>query len=112
MKKPIIPKFYQKVYQVVKKVPKGRVLTSQDVAKLAGSPGASRAVGTAMKNNPDMSTVPCHRVVGSDGRMHGYAFGGESVKINTLKKEKVQFQGTKVDLTASRWKIKNHRNKE
>ncbi len=69
--------FTQKVYDVVKKIPKGKVLTYQEVAQLAGSPRAARAVGTAMKNNPDRSIVPCHRVVGSGGTMNGYAFGGE-----------------------------------
>lgn len=94
--------FYEKIYEIVKQIPEGKVLTYQDVAKLAGSPGASRAVGTAMKNNPDKSLIPCHRVVGSDGRMHGYAFGGEKVKIEILKKEGVKFIGDKVDLKVSK----------
>jgi methylated-DNA-protein-cysteine methyltransferase related protein len=95
--------FYQKVYEVVKQIPEGKVLTYGDVAKLAGSPGASRAVGSAMKSNPDKSIIPCHRVVGSNGDMHGYAFGGESVKIEILKKEGVFFKKSKVDLTKSKW---------
>lgn len=111
--------FSQKVYDIVKQIPPGKVLTYQDVAKLAGSPKASRAVGSAMKNNPDESSlhsrenllkgihksiIPCHRVVGSNGAMHGFAFGGESVKIEILKKEGVVFKGDKVDLNLSRWK--------
>lgn len=95
--------FYQKVYDVVSKIPKGKVLTYGDVARLAGSPGASRAVGTAMKLNPNLVICPCHRVVGSDGKMHGYANGGESVKIQILKGEGVQFEGDRVDLSLSRW---------
>lgn len=98
--------FTEKVYDVVKKIPVGKVLTYSDVARLAGNPGAARAVGTAMKNNPDMSIIPCHRVVGSDGKMHGYAFGGESVKVSLLKKEDVAMNGTTVDLKKSRWKKK------
>ncbi len=94
--------FSEKVYEVVKNIPKGKVLTYQDVAKLAGSPGASRAVGSAMKNNPDKTIIPCHRVVGSDGGMHGYAFGGEKVKREILKKEGVLIKGNKVDLIKSR----------
>lgn len=97
--------FYQKVYEVVKKIPKGKVLTYQDVARIAGSERASRAVGTAMKNNPDKSIIPCHRVVGSDGSMHGYAFGGESVKIEMLKKEGVEVKGKRVNLEVSRLKF-------
>jgi len=95
--------FYQKVYEIVKQIPKGKVLTYQDVARLAGSPGASRAVGTAMKNNPNNKIIPCHRVVGSGGKMHGYAFGGELTKIEILRDEGVQFKSGKVDLAVSRW---------
>lgn len=96
--------FYQKVYNVVEKIPNGKVLTYADVARLAGSLGAFRAVGTAMKLNPNFIVCPCHRVVGSDGRMHGYANGGEAAKIALLIKEGVRFKGKKVDLSASRWK--------
>ena len=89
--------FTERVYDIVAKIPKGGVLTYKQVAKLAGSPGAFRAVGSAMRNNPDKAKIPCHRVVGSDGGMHGYAFGGESVKIKILKEEGVKFKGEKVD---------------
>ena len=98
--------FTEKVYDVVKKIPAGKVLTYGDVARLAGNPGAARAVGSAMKHNPDMSIIPCHRVVGSDGKMLGYAFGGESVKVSMLKKEGVEMKGNKVDLGKSGWKKK------
>ena len=96
--------FYEKVYKVVSEIPKGKVLTYKDVARLAGSPGAFRAVGTAMKNNPNLVVCPCHRVVGSDGKMHGYANGGERMKLEMLKKEGVMFKGDRVDLKLSRWK--------
>lgn len=97
--------FYTQVYAVVRQIPRGKVATYQDIAKLAGSPGASRAVGTAMKNNPDMRTIPCHRVVGSDGKMHGYSAGkGITSKIHLLKTEGVVFSGDKVKLNAFRWK--------
>lgn len=97
--------FFQRVYEIVKQIPSGKVLTYQDVARLAGSPGASRAVGTAMKNNPDKNIIPCHRVVGSGGKMHGYAFGGESIKVELLAKEGVRFKSGKVDLEFSRWEF-------
>lgn len=99
------PRFKEKVYEVVAKIPKGKVATYKQVAALAGSAGAARAVGTLMKNNPDMSKVPCHRVVGSDGAMHGYAFGeGEATKIEKLKEEGVRFRDAlRVDLEASGW---------
>ena len=92
------------MYKVVRRIPKSKVLTYADVARLAGSPGAFRAVGTAMKNNPNLIVCPCHRVVGSEGKMHGYANGGESVKAEMLKKEGVRFRGNMVDLGLSRWK--------
>lgn len=95
--------FYQRVYEVVKKIPPGKVLTYQDVARLAGSLHAARAVGTAMKTNPDNRVIPCHRVVGSDGSMHGYAFGGINIKMETLKTEGAVFKGNKIDLEMSRW---------
>ncbi len=63
--------FKTKVIKVVKKIPKGKVLTYGQVAKLAGYPGAARAVGTVMANNQD-SSIPCHRVVKADGTIGGY----------------------------------------
>jgi O-6-methylguanine DNA methyltransferase len=89
--------FFSRVYNVVKEIPAGHVLTYKQVAELAGSPRAFRAVGTAMRNNPDMKNIPCHRVVGSDGRMHGYSAGeGISTKIQKLKGEGVAFNGNRV----------------
>lgn len=95
--------FFEKVYEIVKKISAGKVSTYKDIARLAGSPNASRAVGCAMKNNPDKSIIPCHRILGADGSMHGYAFGGVLVKINMLKGEGVFFRGDFVDLSKSRW---------
>jgi len=91
--------FYSKIYRVVKKIPKGKVLTYKQVAKLAGSPKAYRAVGSAMRLNPDIKNIPCHRVVGSDGKMHGYSAGqGIKTKIKLLKKEGIAFKGNRVDI--------------
>lgn len=96
--------FFAKVYDIVAAIPVGSVATYKDIAVMAGSPGAARAVGTAMKNNPNMSKIPCHRVVGSDGKMHGYSFGdGISQKMKMLVKEGVKLKGNKVDLKTSRW---------
>jgi O-6-methylguanine DNA methyltransferase len=97
--------FQSKVYEIVKKIPKGKVATYKTVARLAGNIGASRAVGTAMKNNPDLKTIPCHRVVGSDGRMRGYSAGkGIFTKIQLLKSEGVSFIEDRVLLNDSGWK--------
>ena len=96
--------FFSKVYEIVKRIPPGKVATYKTIAKLAGSPGAARAVGSAMKNNPDLKTIPCHRVVGSDGKMHGYSAGqGISTKIQMLKKEGVSLKDNRVFLAVSGW---------
>ncbi len=94
--------FQEKVHKLVQKIPKGKVATYGQIAKLAGSPGASRAVGMCMKNNLDTKVTPCHRVVASNGALTGYAYGGVKKKKEILKKEGVVFKGDKVDLAISR----------
>lgn len=79
--------FRGKVYNIVKKIPLGRVLTYKDVARLAGSPKAFRAVGDILNKNFD-SKIPCHRVIRSDGKVGGYNRGGQKKKIELLKKER------------------------
>lgn len=97
--------FKEKVYFVVKKIPRGKVATYKQVARLAGNPKAYRAVGTAMRHNPDMKTVPCHRVVGSDGTMHGYSgLGGLKKKIEKLKNEGVVMNKNRAILKISQWR--------
>lgn len=70
---------------VVKKIPKGKVLTYKEVARLAGNTKASRAVGNILNKNHDKS-IPCHRVIRSDGKLGGYN-RGEEIKVRILKKE-------------------------
>lgn len=83
----------EKVYEIVSKIPKGKVMTYAQVAKLAGKPKASRAVGNILNMNNDPKNIPCHRVVRSDGSIGGYAFGGGKAKMAKLKKEGVKFRG-------------------
>jgi O-6-methylguanine DNA methyltransferase len=78
--------FMRKVFDVVKKIPKGQVMTYAMVAKKAGVPGASRAVGTALSKNYDPK-IPCHRVIRSDGKIGHYNRGGPLAKRAILKKE-------------------------
>lgn len=78
--------FKEKVQNIVRNIPKGKVLTYKEVAKRAGSINASRAVGNIMKANFDPK-IPCHRVIRSDGKMGGYNRGGIIKKIAILKKE-------------------------
>lgn len=78
--------FAEKVRDIVRKIPKGKTMTYGTVAKLAGSPGAARAVGTIMAANYDL-TVPCHRVIRSDGKIGEYNRGGPAAKRALLVKE-------------------------
>jgi methylated-DNA-[protein]-cysteine S-methyltransferase len=80
--------FQRKVYEAVKKIPKGKTLTYKQVAKLAGFPRACRAVGNALNKNRN-SEIPCHRVIRSDGKIGGYNRRNNK-KIFLLKKEGVK----------------------
>ena len=71
--------FQKAVYDVVKKIPKGNVLTYKEVAIKAGRPRAYRAVGNILNKNYDKS-IPCHRVIKSDGSIGGYNGGNEKKK--------------------------------
>lgn len=68
--------FRDRVHMVVRSIPRGSTLTYKEVAVLAGNPGAARAVGAVLKTNYD-PTIPCHRVVRSDGTAGGYNRGVE-----------------------------------
>lgn len=78
--------FTERVYDVVRKIPKGKTMTYGQVAAAIGQPGASRAVGNALNKNRDLKNIPCHRVIRSDGSIGGYAFGAKK-KIAILKRE-------------------------
>lgn len=79
--------FSQKVYEVVRKIPAGQTLTYKEVAERAGSPKAFRAVGNILSKNYDQS-IPCHRVIRSDGKSGGYNRGAAE-KVRILKVEKI-----------------------
>ncbi len=78
--------FKEKVFEVVREIPKSSVLTYKEVAKRAGSPRAFRAVGNILNTNYDPE-IPCHRVVRSDGKIGGYN-RGERLKVRKLQAEK------------------------
>ena len=88
--------FYEKCYDVLRKVPKGKVTTYKEIARALNSK-AYRAVGTAMNKNPYAPEVPCHRVVNSNGHVGGFASGTKN-KIKLLKSEGVEVINGKVDL--------------
>ena len=77
--------FQRKVYEVVKRIPKGKVMTYKILAKLAGYPKAYRAAGSALNKNRNPK-IPCHRIIKSDGKVGGYSRGTKK-KIALLKKE-------------------------
>lgn len=78
--------FTDRVYDVVRRIPRGKTMTYGQVAAAIGQPGAARAVGNALNKNRDTKNIPCHRVIRSDGSTGGYAFGAKK-KIAILKKE-------------------------
>ncbi|MCL4364580.1 MGMT family protein [Patescibacteria group bacterium] len=97
--------FRETVYKILRQVPKGKVVTYGQLAKLSGNKKAARAVGGLMRVNPDAPRTPCHRVVASDGSLTGYsAVGGIAKKRIMLVEEGVMFAKGKVDLSQSLWK--------
>lgn len=96
--------FNEKCYAILKKVPKGKVTTYGELARAVGVPNGARAVGNAMNRNPYAPEVPCHRVVGSDGKMTGFA-GGIPEKIKMLEDEGVEVKNGKVDLNRFGYKF-------
>ena len=88
--------FAERVFGVVRHIPRGKVSTYGQVARLIGAPRSARYVGYALRANPepgtDPASIPCHRVVFKDGRMAtGFAFGGDGVQREMLEEEGVGF---------------------
>ena len=79
--------FTEKVIDIVKNIPKGKTLSYKHIAQQAGSPKASRAVGSIMARNSDIS-VPCHRVIRSDGNLGSYNGLRGKTKESLLQQEK------------------------
>ena len=84
---------FEKIYEVVKSIPEGKVATYGLVAVLAGNPRWSRVVGYALHVNPEPGVIPCHRVVNRDGRLApSFAFGGEDAQRQLLSAEGITFE--------------------
>ncbi len=77
-----MPSFSENVYAIVSEIPRGKTMTYKEVAIAAGKPKAARAVGNILNKNPNPGAgkgdIPCHRVIRSDGKPGGYAFGTEN----------------------------------
>ena len=96
---------FEKIYEQVKLIPRGKVATYGQIALLAGNPRWSRVVGYALHVNPDPDSIPCHRVVSKEGRPSpAFAFGGENIQRELLLSEGVSFIGTAVDMKSCRWR--------
>lgn len=100
MKKPL---FNERCYSLLRKVPKGKVVTYKQLAEALNTK-AYRAVGNAMNKNPYAPKVPCHRVVGSDGSLVGFASGIKN-KIKLLEKEGIVIKNNKIELSRYEFKF-------
>ena len=89
----------KRIYEAVKKIPKGHVATYGQIAEMAGNPRMSRAVGNALHKNADPLHIPCFRVVNSKGELAGaFAFGGGKAQAELLREDGVEVVNGKVDL--------------
>ncbi|RKM55274.1 methylated-DNA--[protein]-cysteine S-methyltransferase [Butyrivibrio sp. X503] len=89
----------KRIYEAVKRIPKGKVATYGQVAEMAGDKNMARAVGNALHKNPEPGKIPCHRVVNSKGELAGeFAFGGAWKQGEILQSEGVEVINGKVDL--------------
>ena len=98
----------KRIYEAVKKIPKGKVATYAQVAEMAGNKKMSRAVGNALHKNPDPEHIPCFRVVNSKGELApAFAFGGEDEQRKRLVEDGVEVKDGKVDLKKYGMEVKN-----
>ncbi|MBR1969166.1 MAG: MGMT family protein [Clostridia bacterium] len=95
---------FEKIYEVVKTIPKGKVATYGDIAFLAGNSRWSRVVGYALHSNPDPESIPCHRVVNREGKVaQSFVFGGARVQRQKLEAEGIVFEEDgRIDLSKYR----------
>ena len=95
---------FNRIYDVVKQIPYGKVATYGQVAALAGNRKWSRVVGYALHVNPDPENIPCYRVVNRFGEASkAFAFGGENRQIELLKAEDIEFVDGRVDMDKYQW---------
>jgi methylated-DNA-[protein]-cysteine S-methyltransferase len=85
----------KKIYKKLLEVPKGKITTYGELAKAVGLKNGQRAVGKIMNKNPYPVIIPCHRVVKSDGKIGGYAYG-EEIKSNMLSREGIVIKNGKI----------------
>lgn len=89
----------KRIYEAVKRIPKGKVASYSQVAAMAGNPRMCRAVGNALHHNPDPENIPCYRVVNAKGELSGaFAFGGVDEQERRLAADGIPVINGKVDL--------------
>ena len=89
----------KRIYEAVKKIPKGKVATYGQIAKMAGNERMSRAVGNAFHKNPEPDKIPCYKVVNSKGELASeFVFGGRDVQAKLLEADGIEVVNNKVDL--------------
>lgn len=95
---------FEKIYEIVCRIPKGKVATYGQIAALAGNRRLARVVGYALHVNPKPGIIPCHRVVTKDGDVSkAFAFGGSNRQVELLTGEGVGFIDGRVDMEHFRW---------
>ena len=89
----------KRIYEAVKKIPRGKVATYAQVAEMAGNPRMCRAVGNALHRHPDPDNIPCYRVVNSKGALADeFVFGGAGVQKRLLEEDGIEVTEDRVDL--------------
>ena len=89
----------EKVYDFLRKIPKGKVVTYGQIAEYLGNKNLARVVGNILHNNPDEDTFPCYKVVDSKGNLSkNFAFGGIEKQKEKLEKDGITVMNNKVDL--------------
>lgn len=98
--------FAEAVYDVVRQIPEGCVATYGQVARLAGYPGAARAVGNVLHVNPDPDFTPCFRIVNASGKLaSNFGFGGMAEQRRRLEEDGIEVINYKVALEEFQWKV-------
>ena len=94
----------KRIYEAVKKIPKGKVATYGRIAELAGDRKMARAVGNALHKNPEPDGIPCFRVVNAKGECSGsFAFGGPDAQAKRLREDGIEVVNNRVDLEKYGW---------
>ena len=99
--------FHMRIYDLVARIPRGRVATYGQIAAILGNPLAARSVGEAMRNTPEYMDIPCHRVVNKAGKTApAYSFGGEGRQREILESEGIGFKDNGcIDMKKYLWRL-------